>query len=288
MHKWMLACVMLLGGCDTSSEGATTPRSDHGPAIDPDGAGELAVDRFSAEQRAADPDLPEPGAPIDFDDGFLHEGLGPDGGAVAYYGLGSASGFTMPAYLLVYEDGAPVPEQLAILTVIPGDVEYSDFWQVTRVVVPEDYVANSITSAQELLATEYPRMPTTEVFNRPLVPPGSKADQAISEVGPVRAWFDDQVVHAIDFAEVTPTVRGSLVDYARVYVCMTEEGFCRDEQGRTHNVIDTVPGDAAYSPLWRVVMYDPAAFEGVVDLPSAQQAAQPEAGGLANCPVVTW
>lgn len=279
--------LVLFCGCDSMSESETVERVEHGPAIDPDTAAELAVDRFSAE-REVNPDVPAAGAPIDFDRDFLHQGLGPDGGEVAYYILGGATGFTMTVYTLVYDDGEPVPLQLPLVSELPGATEYSDFWQVTEVSVPRGYLANSITSVDELLATDYPQTPTTQVFNRPLVPPGSTADAALSEGGPVRAWFDDQIVHAIDFAEAVPQVRGALVDYANVYVCVADGGFCLDDGGKTHNVIDTVPGDAGYSPLWRVLMFGPEAFGDVRDLPSAQQAALPDKGGLANCPVVTW
>ena len=48
---------------------------------------------------------------------------------------------------------------------------------------------------------------------------------------------------------------------------MTEMGTMQ-----THNVVDALPGDADYSPLWDVDVYDNAGFDSVHDLASAQMA----------------
>jgi len=64
---------------------------------------------------------------------------------------------------------------------------------------------------------------------------------------------------------------------------MTEEG-----NDQTHNVVATLPGDAGYSPLWSVNVYDNADFGDVTDLDSATDAEILESGAATvNCPVVS-
>jgi hypothetical protein len=64
---------------------------------------------------------------------------------------------------------------------------------------------------------------------------------------------------------------------------MSEEG-----SDQTHNVVATLPGDASYSPLWLVNIYDNADFEAVSDLGSATDAEILASGAAnVNCPVVS-
>jgi hypothetical protein len=57
---------------------------------------------------------------------------------------------------------------------------------------------------------------------------------------------------------------------------------------QTHNVVQTLPSDAGYSPLWDVDVYDNADFNSVHDWPSAMDANILATGvALVNCPVVS-
>lgn len=59
------------------------------------------------------------------------------------------------------------------------------------------------------------------------------------------------------------------------------------DSDQTHNVVQTLPADATYSPLWDVAIYDNSDFGSVSDLPSAQNATLLVSGAaLVNCPVV--
>jgi len=65
-------------------------------------------------------------------------------------------------------------------------------------------------------------------------------------------------------------------------------GF-RTEPGssQTHNVVQTLPSDAGYSPLWSVSVYDNADFDRVDDLASVLRANILARGvALVNCPIV--
>jgi hypothetical protein len=60
------------------------------------------------------------------------------------------------------------------------------------------------------------------------------------------------------------------------------------ESDQTHNVLETLPDDEGYSPLWDVDVYDNADFDAVSDLESAQAANILATGvALVNCPVVS-
>jgi len=281
----LVLCSLLLVGCAEGSEDLRGP--DHGEPLDPDAAPIVVVDRF-AMQRQDGADVPGPGVPVDFDADFFRRGLGPEGEAVAYYDFGPSSGFTMRAFRLVDEDGVAIDEQLPIVESVPGAEGYSDFWQLVDVTVPAGYLANSITSAAEVEATDYPQSLTTEVLNRPLVSDGSVA--RLASDGPyVRAWVDDEIALAFDFAEAAPRVRGDLVDYAPIYVCLTDSGtFCSEPDGTTHNVVDALPPSEGYSPLWEPSVYPESSFEAVVDLESALEANPTPLPMLVNCPVVEW
>lgn len=261
---------------------------EHGEPLDPLSSPRVAVDRFGARRSDA-AGLPGADEPIDLDAQFTTRGLGPDGQAVAYYDLGPSNGLTMPAYRLVALDGEPIASQLMIISAAPGEVGYSDFWQVIEVEVPPEYEPNTITSAEEVEASGYPQRLTVEVLNRPLVPDGSSAMFATDTGRLHEAWLGDQVALSFDFAEDEPNVRGSVVDYTAIYVCLTQEGvFCTDSDGESHNVVGAVPGEAGYSPLWKVSVYPEAAFDAVGDLDSAL-AAEPEPQPvLVNCPLIEW
>ncbi|MGH1342635.1 MAG: hypothetical protein ACRBN8_13825 [Nannocystales bacterium] len=289
--RWLaLLCVLFGAACDGSSVGESPAGApEHGEAIDPDQAPRVSVDRFGPRRAEGSGELPAPNEPIDLDGEFTTRGLGPDGQEVAYYDLGPATGATMPVFRLVDIDGAPVDAQLPIITVAPGDVSYSDFWQVTEIEVPEGYEANTITSASEVAESGYPQTLTAEVLNRPVVPEGSSARFATDQGRLHQAWLEDQVALSFDFSEAEPNVRGALVDYVAIYVCLTESGtFCADSSGSTHNVVAAVPTEPGYSPLWKVNVYPEAAFDAVGDLDSALAADPQPQPLLVNCPLIEW
>jgi hypothetical protein len=64
---------------------------------------------------------------------------------------------------------------------------------------------------------------------------------------------------------------------------LTENG-----SAQTHNVLATLPANAAYSPLWSVNVFDNADFASVNNLATAQASNVLATGvALVNCPVVS-
>jgi hypothetical protein len=275
--------------------------------VDPDDAPVASIDRFSAEAgtlmvRDDRNGLPAANAPIDFDRApFITTGLGPDGGPVQYYNFDVQPTEPAPIYVFVREDGSAVDGQLNVIDVVPGDAGYNDFWQVIRVTVDDDYVANEITSEHEIVAGGLATEPTETLVNCPVVPAGSTATRRLDDGDPglVRGWYRSEIVTYFHFGEaaLAPTGEG-LVPTSPIYVTFNvnpdvegggpPSGFVTEPgTEQTHNVIATLPGEPGYSPLWAVNIYDNTDFAAVADLESAQAATiLVEYAAMVNCPVV--
>lgn len=274
--------------------------------LDPATAPRVSVDRFSDGfahlfRRSGNPSLPAANAPIDMDqEPFVTQGLGPDGQMVRYYNFDVLTTAPAPIWVLFREgSSSPVPNQLNIIDVIPGDAGYNDFWLVNKVTVPADYVANTVTSLQGILDAGYPTEATTTIVNCPVVPEGSTANEGPGAAGLTQGWYKDQAVFYFNFNEapLTATANGA-VPTSDIYVSFNVNP---DQQGggppsgfmtqggsvQTHNVVETVPGEAAYSPLWDVMPYDNAAFDDVHDLATAEAAMNFGLAGTVNCPIVS-
>lgn len=217
---------------------------------------------------------------------------------VVYYDFGanthaSADGLeviTAPIYVLVTgfdESGNPqaVEGQYNIIDVVPGDEGYSDLWEVTFVTVPEDYEANTITSAQEILEAGYELTVPGIYVNCPVVPTGSTLDNP-DAANLVTGWYKGQEVSYFDFGLNDPIT-------APIYAFIT--GF--DDAGNPlfvegqNNVIGVVPGDEGYSAFWYVnlvVVQEDYIANSITSFDQVDtgmyEILQP--GLLVNCPVV--
>lgn len=280
---------------------------------DPATAEHVEVDRFSESAgtlfvRTADNGLPGPNQPIDMDqEPFITRGLGPNGELIRYYNLDVQPLQPAPIYALFREgEDTPVPGQLNIVDVIPGSPGYSDFWNIMKVTVPADYEANTVASVGEIEAAGYPIEPTDAIVNCPVVPEGSIATlRGGSEgAGLHQGWYEGMIVHYFTFEESPITLNAnSEVPIAPIYVTFNKNpddadptsgppsGFVKEgTTDQTHNVATVLPGDADYSPLWSVQVYDNQGFDMVSDLATVQDQSQVTilATNVAavNCPIV--
>ena len=277
--------------------------------LDPDQAPIAAVDRFSdkaahLQVRTADNHIPGPNEPVDFDTGpFITQGLSPTTGKpVRYYNFDVQSTTPAPVYVLYREgEDKPVAGQLDIIDTLPGEKGYNDFRQVWKVSVPKDYVANTITDAAHAAQT-----PATR-WNRPIRCvtcrwcPTSRARRARLKGESAelqRAWYQGQVAKFFSFDEAPLSAAGANVPLSPIYVTFNVNpgqpnggpgsGFRTEPNSQqTHNVPATLPGDAGYSPLWLVAVYDNADFPSVHDLDTALKAKVLAPGAATvNCPIV--
>lgn len=277
-------------------------------AMDPEMVPRASIDRFSEQAatlfvRTEANGLPGPNEPIDFDRGpFITQGLGPKGERIRYYNFDVMSTTPAPIYVLFREgEMAPVSGQLNIVDVIPGDGGYSDFWQIVKVTVPADYRANTVTSLAQIRETGYPMQETRMLVNCPIVPAGSTAQlRAGGESSELHeGWYRGQLVTYFTFEErKLETTGDGKVPVSPIYVTFNinpdqpgggpASGFMtEDGTSQTHNVVQTLPSDSGYSPLWLVNVYDNANFAEVGDLRSIGGATLLATGvATVNCPVV--
>jgi hypothetical protein len=216
-----------------------------------------------------------------------------------YYNFDVQPTAPAPIYVLFRTgDDKPVPGQLNIVDVIPGDPGYSDFWQVYKVTVPASYLANTVSSKGDITAAGFATQATPTLVNCPIVPEGSRAALRVGGGSPalMTGWHKGKTVRYFSYEERALT--GATVPLSPIYVAFNVNpdqtgggpgsGF-KAEAGstQTHNVVATLPSDARYSPLWLVNVFDNAAFASVADLATATAAPQLGAGvAKVNCPVV--
>jgi len=291
----------------SSNDDSTGERESASTARDPDTAEMVSVDRFSAaagmlQVRTDANGLPGPDEPVNFDEPpFITQGLGPEGEVVRYYNFDVRATTPAPIYALFRAGtGEPVQGQLNLIDVLPGDAGYNDFWQVTKVEVPADYVANSITSVSELMRSGYSMETTSTLVNCPVVPAGSTASLRLgTESNELqRGWYRGKVVSYFSFEEAPLMVASGTVPAAPIFVTFNvnpdeagggpPSGFLHEpSSAQTHNVPSVLPDGAGYSPLWAVSVYDNAAFADVMDLQTATGAPLLAAGvANVNCPIV--
>jgi alcohol dehydrogenase (cytochrome c) len=276
--------------------------------LDPNRAPIAVVDRFSdkaahLQLRTAVSNIPGPNEPVDFDTGpFITQGLSPTTAKpVRYYNFDVQSTAPAPIYVLYREgEDRPVPGQLDIIDTLPGEKGYNDFRQVWKVSVPRDYVANSITDAAMLRRAGYKIQQTATLRNMPVVPDKSRARARLKGESAElqRAWYRGQVAKYFSFNEAMLSVAGANVPVSPIYVTFNvnpgepnggpTSGFRAEPNShQTHNVPATLPGDAGYSPLWLVAVYDNADWPSVRNLDTALKAKVVAPGAATvNCPIV--
>ncbi len=169
--------------------------------------------------------------------------------SVSYLDYGPQSNVAVPilAFFQAASPSTPVAGQRNIIDTIPGQPGYNDFWRVYKVLAPSSYVANSIRSLAEAVASGYTIEATNVVVNCPVVNPN--ATIAGSSAAPVAGWYRNRDVFYFDEGTRSP-VAGSVVQDAPIYAFFHSDGTPVSGQ---RNVIDVLPGAAGYSDLWRVV-----------------------------------
>lgn len=169
-----------------------------------------------------------------------------DNGAVWYFDFGLNPTATAPIYVLFYGDDTPVPGQRNIIDVKPGDAGYSAFWRVHKVTVPDDYVANTARSLDDITAAGYTVTPTDILVNCPVM----RTEDAPEMFDLTSGWFRHGSVDYYSFSNPIPTTEGGpSVVPAPIYVLFYGDGTAVAGQ---HNTIDVVPADPGYSDLWQV------------------------------------
>jgi hypothetical protein len=177
---------------------------------------------------------------------------------VEYYDFGANTALdatgaveVAPIYVFIYgmnADGTPnfVEGQHNIVDVKPGDDGYSDLWQVMMVTVPADYEPDSVKSAADIDDAGFEVTATDMFVNCPLVSAGSTLEGGEPLV---QGWYKDEEVFYPDFGMNS---RAAIPIYVFIHG-MNADGTPDFVEGQ-NNIIDAVPGDAAYTAFWQVTM----------------------------------
>jgi hypothetical protein len=256
----------------------------------------VEIDRFSDEmgsffRRSDNPDLPAANEPIDFDQPqFLLRGSGPNGEAVTFYHFDVRPREPGIVYEFIDRRGERIAGQLPVFDRIPGEVGYSDFWQVQQVRVQDiEYRVNSLHAAADVLASGWEITALEEVSNYVLVPFGSRAVKRFDPATPTRAldgWYNGQIVKYLQFENPQSSAQvdfgSGQINTPQMYAFFDnnrdeKDGFALDPLSlATHNVVTRLPGEEGYSPLWVLQVFTLAAFDRVIDLASALDQAKNE------------
>lgn len=308
MKTKLIAAAFLLmaffSACKKDDSNGPTP-------LNPDNVAVVSIDRFSSTfahlfVRNSQNGFPAANQPVDFDaiPAFITHGLGPNGGKTTYYNFDAMSTAPAPIFVLFRSgESTPVSGQLNIINVVPGDAGYNDFWLVQKVTVPAGYVANTVTSYTEIVQNNYPVEATTMIVNCPVVPKGSVARKRFltsESAALTRGWYRSQVVFYFNFLEKELSAVNGKVPTSDIFVTFTinpdlpgggpPSGFKTENgmsTGQAHNVPETLPTDAAYSPLWDVQIYNNTSFGSVTNLATVQSLALLAVdAAIVNCPIV--
>jgi hypothetical protein len=220
------------------------------------------------------------------------------GEEVFYPDYGPNPATAIPIYALVTgfdSAGAPqfVEGQSNIIDSVPGQTGYSAFWEVNLVTVPSGYVANTLKSAADVLASGYEIVKPGIVVNCPVVEsPDPFTVGEAKEFDLVNGWYRDRQVQYYDFGSNSPSTGGA-VSAAPIWAFITgmdangDPVFVEDQK----NIVNVVPGDAGYSDLWQVNLvtvpegYVANSVRSYDDLVAAGYTITPTSI-FVNCPIV--
>ena len=169
--------------------------------------------------------------------------------SVSYLDFGPQANVALPilVFFQASSPSSPVAGQRNIIDTIPGQPGYNDFWRVFKVLAPSGYVANTIRSLADAVASGYTIQMTDTVVNCPVVNPNATVGGSAATL--VSGWYRNRDVSYIDEGTRSP-VDGWVVVDAPIYAFFHADGTPVAGQ---RNVIDALPGSPGYSDLWHVM-----------------------------------
>ena len=173
-----------------------------------------------------------------------------------------------------------VAGQHKVVDVVPGKKAYTPLWRVTTVTFKPGAHKVLIKSADQVRKLQRAHKVTLEktntVVNCPVLGFGQKK---------IAGYYKGQTIHYLDDGPV------KLASGNAVVPLWTVTNGTSDQ----HNVIDVIPGDKGYSPLWSITMVTwkqgvtPRTLKSLADVKAAQAAGDVTVDPtkiVVNCPVV--
>ena len=188
-------------------------------------------------------------------------------GQIAWYWLvGPTNSTVNPVYFFQYQSGGTVYGQQPIIDVKPGDSGYTHFWEIYNVTVPSSYVANTIKSLATLNRAAAAGLVTVtdakRALNGPLVAHNVKITVVNGEPVFQEVWYRTSVSTMAAFETnlpngAIPAIPIFLIQRASDS-CPLLEAVCNKDLNHdsdlkdSNDLIDTLPGQTGYFPLWAV------------------------------------
>src|SRR5438094_5765660 len=124
--------------------------------------------------------------------------------SVSYLDFGPQANVALPilVFFQASSPSSPVAGQRNIIDSIPGQPGYNDFWRVFKVLAPSGYVANTIRSLADAVASGYTIQMTDTVVNCPVVNPNATVGGSAATL--VSGWYRNRDVSYIDEGSRSP------------------------------------------------------------------------------------
>ena len=238
----------------------------------------LIVDRFSDAagsrlRRSVHLDLPGPGQPIDLDaPAFLRTVEGQDGSPQSCYDLDLRS--EKPGRFYVFYDtlNQYIITQFPVIDRAPGDPNYTDMWEIWKVVIPNgqprDNRIRDFETVQTLVSdpsSGYKAVKTGSLLNAPIVPDGSrasmKADNRAGAVALLYSWYRGRRAPYFYFEQYLLSDSDAPVSTMRTRTPADPmEQKAGDAAGNSVPVVGALPMQPGYSPLMKITGPDGKPF----------------------------
>jgi hypothetical protein len=243
----------------------------------------LEIDRFSDAagtllRRSVDPKLPKPGEPFSLDDPrFALAVVGPGGQSARCYNLDVRPAVPNRYYVFYDRIGNYRLAQFPVIEKAPGDLGYSDLWDIWKVITPDDFRETNwvrdAATVRKLLsdpAAGFKAASTGIYLNAPLVPEGttagSKAEGKPGHATRLYAWYKGKRAPFLYFEGSLHLTPDGRIPVATVVLTAKGSRWPPTEP----LAASSWPKSAGYSPLSAIV----------------DGSGRPVVAGAINCPIV--
>lgn len=169
-------------------------------------------------------------------------------------------------YDFFFSDGSPVIGQNPVFNLAESIGQSSPFRRVIRVTVPDGYRANTIRSAEDLLASRFRTEDLQQVQNNPVLSQTAAVPEGLLQG---EAWSQNQKVNYLELGDVPYSAPRNQLGFGVVYFLLNHDRS--PLPSRPQPIFDSAPGDLLYSPIrqvFRVLAVDPV--NSLLDDPARQ------------------
>ncbi len=157
-------------------------------------------------------------------------------------------------YDFFFSDASPVIGQSPVFNTAESISNSSPFRRMIRVTVPDGYRANTIRSAEDLLASRFRTEDLQRVQNNPVFSQTVTVPEGLVQG---EAWQQNQKVSYFELGDVPYSPQRNQLGFGVVYFLLNNDRT--PLPSRPNPIFDSAPGDLLYSPIrqvFRVLAFD--------------------------------